>query len=154
MRNTSSASDSRRTRSGKDASVYNENGVMVAYIETFKSTVNFANSKYKVLGDMQEHSTPGSYTVTLSFSAITIMSEEFFTDVMAAMEIGESPRWNIQGALGGRDGNEERVMYRDVLPDGDIDIQNYTVGDTIKRQFNCFVNKPPKLASLLAAKAA
>ena len=89
MRNTSSASDS---RSGKDASVYNENGVMVAYIETFKSTVNFANSKYKVLGDMQEHATPGSYTVTLSFSAITIMSEEFFTDVMAAMEIGESPR--------------------------------------------------------------
>ena len=100
---------------------------------------------------MQEHATPGSYTVTLSFSAITIMSEEFFTDVMAAMEIGESPRWNIQGALDGRDGDEERVMYRDVLPDGDIDIQNYTVGDTIKRQFNCFVNKPPKLASLLAA---
>lgn len=149
MLNTSSAADSRFTRSGKDGSFYNNNGVMVASVETYKSTVNFSNASYKVLGDMQEHVIPGSYKVSLSFTELVIESDEFFTDVMEAMERGDSPRWNFQGAIQGRNDSEERVMYRDVLPDGDIDIHNLSVGDAIKRQFNCTVNNPPKLASLL-----
>ena len=134
MLNTSSAADSRFTRSGKDGAFYNNNGVMVASVETYKSTVNFSNASYKV---------------SLSFTELVIESDEFFTDIMNAMEAGDSPRWNFQGAIQGRNDSEERVMYRDVLPDGDIDIHNLSVGDAIKRQFNCTVNNPPKLASLL-----
>ena len=44
MLNTSSAADSRFTRSGKDGAFYNNNGVMVASVETYKSTVNFSNA--------------------------------------------------------------------------------------------------------------
>ena len=134
MLNTSSAADSRFTRTGKDGAFYNDNGVMVASVETYKSTVNFSNASYKV---------------SLSFTELVIESDEFFTDIMDAMETGDSPRWNFQGAIQGRNGSEERIMYRDVIPDGDIDLHNLSVGDNIKRQFNCTVNNPPKLASLL-----
>ena len=34
-------------------------------------------------------------------------------------------------------------------PSGQVDIQNVTVGDVIKRNWNFFVNRPPKLQSLL-----
>ena len=84
MLNTSSAADSRFTRTGKDGAFYNDNGVMVASVETYKSTVNFSNASYKVLGDMQEHVTPGSYKVSLSFTELVIESDEFFTDIMDA----------------------------------------------------------------------
>ena len=134
MLNTSSAADSRFTRTGKDGAFYNDNGVMVASVETYKSTVNFSNASYKV---------------SLSFTELVIESVEFFTDIMDAMEAGDSPRWNFQGSIQGRNGSEERIMYRDVIPDGDIDLHNLSVGDNIKRQFNCTVNNPPKLASLL-----
>ena len=106
MLNTSSAADSRFTRSGKDGAFYNNNGVMVASVETYKSTVNFSNASYKVLGDMQEHVTPGSYKVSLSFTELVIESDEFFTDVMEAMERGDSPLWNFQGAIQGRNDTE------------------------------------------------
>lgn len=45
--------------------------------------------------------------------------------------------------------SEERVVYKECIPSGQIDIQNVTVGDVIKRNWNFFVNRPPKLQSLL-----
>jgi hypothetical protein len=41
------------------------------------------------------------------------------------------------------------VVYKECIPSGQIDIQNVTVGDVIKRNWNFFVNRPPKLQSLL-----
>ena len=61
----------------------------------------------------------------------------------------DSPKLVKRNKRDGRNGSEERIMYRDVIPDGDIDLHNLSVGDNIKRQFNCTVNNPPKLASLL-----
>ena len=37
------------------------------------------------------------------------------------------------------------------VPSGNIDLQNLTVGDTIKRQWSLFVNEPPELQKLLQA---
>ena len=59
------------------------------------------------------------------------------------------PHWNFQGSLLGRNGSEERVVYKECIPSGQVDIQNVTVGDVIKRNWNFFVNRPPKLQSLL-----
>ena len=59
------------------------------------------------------------------------------------------PVWNFQGVLTGRNGSEERVTYREVVPSGSIDIQNITTGDVIKRSWSFFVNRPPKLQSKL-----
>ena len=40
----------------------------------------------------------------------------------------------------GRNGSEERLVYNDCVPSGNIDLQNVTVGDLIKRQWSLFVN--------------
>ena len=45
---------------------------------------------------------------------------------------------------------EERMVYRECIPSGQVDLQNITVGDVIKRAWNFAVNRPPKLQNLLA----
>ena len=149
MRNQRAAGDSRHARTGKDGALYNADGVMLATVESFQSAVNFNNPKYSVLGDAQEHETSDTFSVTLTLSQVVVEDDAFIQDVMESLETQVTPIWDLQGSLLGRNGSEERVVYRDCIPSGNIDIQNIAVGDTIKRSFNLFVNRPPKLQSLL-----
>ena len=59
------------------------------------------------------------------------------------------PEWSFQGVLQGRNGSQERVVYREVIPSGTIDLQNIGVGDAIKRSWSFFVNQVPELQSRL-----
>ena len=149
MRNVRAAGDSRHARTGKDGALYNADGVLLATVESFTSNVSFNNAKYNVLGDAQEHETANTYSVSLSMSQIVVEDDVFIQELMSSLETQEMPEWDFQGSLMGRNGSDERVVYRSCIPSGQIDIQNVSVGDVIKRQWNFFVNRPPKLQTLL-----
>lgn len=149
MRNERAAGDSRHARTGKDGAFYSEDGVLLATVEQFTSNVNWNNAKYSVLGDAQEHETANTFAVNLTMSQIVVEDDEFIVELMKALETQVMPVWDFQGSLLGRNGSEERVIYRDCIPSGQVDIQNVSVGDVIKRNWNFFVNRAPKLQSLL-----
>ena len=148
MRNARAASDSRHARTGKDGAFYSKDGVLLAKVEQFTSNVNFNNAKYQVLGDGQEHETANTFSVSLTMSEVVIEDDEFIIELMEALETQVMPVWDFQGSLLGRNGSEERIIYRDCIPSGQVDIQNIS-GDVIKRNWNFFVNRPPRLQSLL-----
>lgn len=150
MRNARAAGDSRHARTGKDGAFYNKDGVMLASVESFTSNVTWNNSKYTVLGDAQEHETSNSYSVNLTMSQIVVEDDAFIQELFEAMETGITPYWDFQGSLMGLNNSEERVVYRDCMCSGQVDLQNVAVGDVIKRNWNFFVNRPPKLQSLLS----
>lgn len=150
MRNAKAAGDSRHARTGKDGAFYSNDGTLLASVESFTSNVNFNNAKYSVLGDAQEHETANTFAVNLTMSQIVVEDDEFIQELMTALETQVMPRWNFQGSLLGRNNSEERVVYKDCIPSGQVDIQNVAVGDVIKRAWNFFVNKPPKLQTLLS----
>lgn len=150
MRNVQAAGDSRHARTGKDGAFYDADGVMLATVESFTSNVSWNNAKYSVLGDAQEHETANTFSVSLTMSQIVVEDDRFIEELMESLETQIMPSWNFQGTLLGRNGSEERVVYRECIPSGQVDIQNVTVGDVIKRSWNFFVNRPPKLQSLLS----
>ena len=143
--NARAAGDSRHARTGKDGAFYNKDGVMLASVETFTSNVTFNNAKYNVLGDPQEHETSASFSVSLTMTQVVVEDDAFIIELVEAMETGIMPVWDFQGTLKGLNGSEERMVYRDCL-----DLQNIAVGDVIKRAWNFFVNRPPKLQNLLS----
>ena len=147
--NTVAAANSRHSRSGKDAAIYDENGELLGTMESFSSNVNFTNNSFRCLGHMQEYEVGESFKVAISASQIVVESDKFIQDIYTYMETGETPNWVIQGVLEGRNGSEERVVYRDCIPTGQIDLQNFAVGDVIKRAWNIAVNRPPQLQKLL-----
>ncbi len=149
MRNERAAGDSRHARTGKDGAFYSEDGVLLATVEQFTSSMTWNNAKYSVLGDAQEHETANTFSVNLTMSQIVVEDDLFIQELMEALETQVMPAWNFQGTLLGRNGSEERVVYKECIPSGQIDIQNVAVGDVIKRNWNFFVNRPPKLQSLL-----
>ena len=83
-------------------------------------------------------------------SQIVVEDDAFIVELFEAMETQTMPVWDFQGSLLGRNDSEERVVYRECIPSGQIDLQNVSVGDVIKRNWNFFVNRPPKLQNLLS----
>ena len=149
MINPRAASDARHARTGKDGAFYSEGGVLLASVETFSSNVSFNNAKYSVLGDAQEHETAKTFSAILTMSQVVIEDDAFIQAIYQYMETQVMEPMHFQGVLQGLNGSEERVIYRECLPSGQIDLQNITVGDVIKRAWNFFVNRPPKLQNLL-----
>ena len=143
--------DTRKVLTGKDGALFNDEGVMLATVETFQTQVNVTNAKYQPLGDAQEHEVFQSYGVTLTFTETVIEDESFISELFDAFKTGVMPSWNFQGVVKGRNGSEQRMIYRQCVPSGTIDLQNLSVGDIIKRAWSLFVNDPPELQSLLTA---
>lgn len=143
--------DTRKALTGKDGALYNDAGLMLASVETFQTQVNVTNAKYQPLGDAQEHEVFQSYSVTLTFTEIVIEDETFIREMFSAFRSGVMPEWSFQGVVQGRNGSEQRMVYRGVVPSGTIDLQNLTVGDIVKRAWSLYVNDPPELQSLLQA---
>lgn len=149
MINQRAAGDARHVRNGKDGAFFNKDGILLATVEQFTSSVNWNNAKYNVLGDGQEHETANTFSISLTMSQVVVEDDEFIIELMESMETQIMPSWDFQGMLLGRNGSEERVIYRECIPSGQVDIQNISVGDAIKRNWNFFVNRPPKLQSIL-----
>lgn len=143
--------DTRKTLTGKDGALFSYDGTMLATVETFQTQVNVTNAKYQPLGDAQEHEVFQSYGVTLTFTEIVIEDELFIQQLFEGMKSGTMPAWNFQGVVKGRNNSEQRMIYRQCVPSGAIDLQNLTVGDIIKRAWSLFVNEPPELQRLLTA---
>ncbi|MCM1245494.1 MAG: hypothetical protein NC293_07615 [Roseburia sp.] len=150
MRNSQAAGDSRHARTGKDGAFFNQDGKLLATVETFTSNVSFNNAQYQVLGDAQEHEASNTYKVSLTMSQVVVEDDEFITELVNALETQEMPVWNFQGSLLGRNNSEERMTYYECIPSGQVDLQNVAVGDVVKRNWNFHVNKAPKLTSLLS----
>ena len=141
--------DHRHVLGGKDGVLLNSAGVILASVETFQTKVNFTNGDFSPLGDMQVHDVALSYKVSLTCSQVLIEDDAFIQEVLEAMSDGYLPMWNFQGMVRGRDGSEQRINYRSCIPTGDLDLQNLSVGEVYKRNWNLTVNEPPDLQSLL-----
>lgn len=147
--NERASGDARHARTGKDAGLYDENGVLLASMESFTSKATFNNVKYRPLGDPQEHETSDSYGVTITVTEIVIEDAEMFMSLMESLKSGITPQYVFQGVLKGLNGSEERVIYRECMLSGDIDIQNVANGDVIKRNWSFFCNGKPDLQKQL-----
>ena len=154
MHNTRAPQDTRFALTGKDGGLYNADGVLMASVENFQTQVNVTNATYLPLGDDQEHSVFQSYKVTLTLSQVLIEDDTLIQEFFEMLTSGIPVDWTFQGVVYGRNGSTQRMNYRGCVPDGNVDLQNVTTGDLIKRAWNMTVNDPPELQSLLNANAA
>lgn len=147
--NTRASTDARHARTGKDAGLYNEDGVLLASVDSFQAKASFNNVKYRPLGQAQELETTDSYGITLTFSEAVIEDGEMFNQFIAALQNGEMPVLVFDGVIQGRNGSQERITYRECILSGDNDIQNVSTGDVIKRAWSLYVNGKPEQRSQL-----
>lgn len=149
--NTQAAENARKVRTGKDCCLLNGKGKLLATMETYQSKMSVNNTGFQPLGSVQEYDVNTGYKLSLNFTEIVVEDSEFIIDLMNYQDTGILPEWNCQGCITGRNGSVERMVYPNCVPAGDIDLQNVTVGDTIKRAWSLTVNGKAKLQGKLKA---
>ena len=149
MRNSRSSSDARYALSGKDGAIFNKDGVLLASVDTFTSTASVTNAKYNPLGNLLDLETNVSMGVKITMSQIVVEDDQLYVELFQAMESGIMPVWDFQGSLMGRNGSEERGIYRECLLSGDVTIQDLQTGDVLKRNWSLHCNAVPTLQSRL-----
>lgn len=141
----------RNSYSGKDAMLLSEVGEILAYVDAFTAKVNFATTNIQPLGSPIQQSFITGYSVSLTLTNIVIKSEEFFDDAFKFFHKGRhAPHYTLQSVIFGYDGSEERIFWRDCVPEGDWDLHGFSIGDVIKRNLNMKCQQPPELQKLLS----
>lgn len=149
MLNARASTDSRHSRSGSDAMLYNEDGEALAQVDNFSVKAAFNNGKYNPIGQNMELETSGTIGVTITITEIVVLDGYLFNQVLAAVGNGESPVLTLDGAIQGRNGSQERITYRECIFSGDNDLQNVTSGEVLKRNYSLHCNGRPESRSAL-----
>lgn len=144
--------DTRNLLSGKDGAIFSEDGEQLTSATAFQISMNVTNANYNPLGDAQTHKHLLSYELSATITEAVIETSQFMKDLMEMAQTGVPCMWTFQTTMAGWDDSEEKYVFYDCVPDGQIDVQNAQVGELWTRTWNLFINAPPELIKKLTAR--
>lgn len=147
--------DPRKVMTGHDGKLYiTVNGVsqFMANVDTFQSQLNFTNTDFQPVGDLQIYAKTTGFTCTLTYTEAVISDDLVMKPILDALAEGYVPTFDFRGTLNrDYDGQGQELTYGNCVPDGTFDIQNLTPGEVIKRSTSYRVNSIPKFLKELAS---
>ena len=147
--NDQSLLDVRKLITGKDGRLFvttkKGTNLFLAEVDTFQAQLSPANTDYQPVGSALVYAVNTGYSVTLTLTEAVVRDDVMLTELIADLQNGYFPSFDFQGKMRRRDGQAERVVYRNCVPDGTIDLQNLNPGEIIKRAWSFRVNAPPEI---------
>ena len=147
--NDQSLLDVRKLITGKDGRLFvttkKGTNLFLAEVDTFQAQLSPANTDYQPVGSALVYAVNTGYSVTLTLTEAVVRDDVILTELITDLQNGYFPAFDFQGKMRRRDGQAERVVYRNCVPDGSIDLQNLTPGEIIKRAWSFRVNCTPEI---------
>lgn len=151
MRNDNSILNVDKLITGKDGRVFvttpNINKLFLAEVDDFSAPLNVSNIPCQPVGSLLEYSVSSSISIGISFTEMVIRDDVMIDVFISDIRKGYIPAFDFDGVLYRRDMQEERMVFRKCIPDGQIDLLTIKPGEIIKRQWNFKVNSIPQLIS-------
>jgi len=147
--NDASILDVRQLITGKDGQLFVTTkagtNIFLAEVDTFQSQISPANTDYQPVGSALIFAVNTGYSVTLTLTEAVVRDDIMIAELIADLQQGYFPFFDFQGKLRRRDGQAERIVYRNCISDGSIDLQNITPGEIIKRAWSFRANATPEM---------
>ncbi len=147
--NDTSLLDVRKLISGKDGQLFvttkKGTNLFLAEVDAFQTQISPSNTDYQPVGSAFVYAVNTAYSVTLTLTEAVVRDDVMLTELIADLQKGYFPTFDFQGKMRRRDGQAERVVYRNCVPDGTIDLQNLNPGEIIKRAWSFRVNATPEI---------
>ncbi len=146
--------DVRKLITGKDGQLFVTTkagtNLFLAEVDTFQAQISPANTDYQPVGSALVFAVNTGYSVTLTLTEAVVRDDVMLEELINDLQEGYFPSFDFQGKLRRRDGRAERIVYRNCVPDGSIDLQNLTPGEIIKRSWSFRVNASPEMLQSVA----
>ena len=147
--NDQSILDVRKLISGKDGQLYvtdpEGNDIFLAEVDTFQVQLSPTNVDYQPVGSSLIYAVNTGYSLTLTLTEAVVRDDVMLSSLIQNIRVGYFPGFDFTGKLRRRDGEVERIVYRNCVPDGTIDLQNLTPGEIIKRTWSFRINASPEM---------
>ena len=142
--NDQSMLDVRKLISGKDGRLFVTTkagvNIFLAEVDAFQAQLSPTNADYQPVSSALIFAVNTGYTITLTLTEAVVRDDVMLQELISDLQEGYFPSFDFQGAMRRRDGQAERIVYRNCVPDGTIDLQNLTPGEIIKRAWSFRVN--------------
>lgn len=148
MLNMESTSDIRKVLTGKDGKLYvtvNNKAYFLAEATEFTAQMSVSNQDYQPIGSIMVYAVTTGVSMTLTLTEAVIRDNLMITELVKEVNKGHVPSFEFSGQLFRDGGMGEKVVFRNCIPDGTIDLINLTPGDIIKRSWTFRVNMLPDL---------
>lgn len=147
--NDTSLLDVRKLISGKDGQLFVTTkagtNLFLAEVDTFNTQLSPTNVDYQPVGSALIYAVNTGYSVTITLTEAVVRDDVMIKEFIEDVQKGYFPTFDFQGKLRRRDGQTERMVYRNCVPDGTIDLQNLNPGDIVKRAWSFRVNATPEM---------
>ncbi len=147
--NDQSILDVRKLITGKDGQLFVSTkagtNIFLAEVDSFQAQLSPSNTDYQPVGSSLVYAVNTGYSVTLTLTEAVVRDDIMLTELIDDLRNGFFPSFDFQGKMRRRDGQAERIVYRNCIPDGTIDLQNLTPGEIIKRSWSFRVNASPEM---------
>ena len=147
--NDRSLLDVRKLISGKDGRLFvttkRGTNIFLAEVDTFQTQISPVNTDYQPVGSALIYAVNTGYSVKLTLTEAVIRDDVMLDELISDLQNGYFPSFDFQGKMRRRDGQSERMVYRNCVPDGTVDLQNLNPGDIIKRSWSFRVNATPEM---------
>lgn len=155
--NDTSLLDVRKLISGKDGQLFVTTkagtNLFLAEVDTFQTQLSPTNVDYQPVGSALIYAVNTGYSVTITLTEAVVRDDVMIKEFIEDVQKGYFPTFDFQGKLRRRDGQTERMVYRNCVPDGTIDLQNLNPGEIVKRAWSFRVNATPEMLEYFKNKA-
>ena len=147
--NDQSIVDTRQLITGKDGQLFVSTragvNIFLAEVDTFQTQLSPTNVDYQPVGSALIFAVNTGYNLTLTLTEAVIRDDVMLDELISDIRQGYFPGYDFQGKLRRRDGQAQRIVYRNCIPDGTIDLQNLSPGEIVKRSWSFRVNAAPEM---------
>lgn len=148
--------DTRQLMTGKDGLLFVDVGngnVALAEIESYNVNMNVTNTDVQPVGSILIFGVNTGVSFALNFTEMVVRDDVTIGPLLEAVQKGRLPHWTFQGMAEAPDSEEQRIVYRNVIPDSTIAIQSLVPGEVYKREMNFRINSVPEMLKALATRA-
>ena len=147
--NSQSIVDVTKIITGKDGQLFitlsDGTQMFLAEVDQAQAQLSVSNTDYQPVGSSLIFAINTGYSVSLSLTETVIRDDVMLKKLFDDLQNGYMPVFDFQTKLRRRDGQAQRQVFRNCLPDGTVDLFNLTPGEIIKRPWQFRVNATPEL---------
>lgn len=152
--------DVRTVMTGNDGRLYvyvGEDRQLLAEVKDYEVKASFESISYKPLGDFQEYAIPDKVKFTLTFSEAVVRDDWVLKPILDGIK-GDNQKQMIPSfdfettAERSCDGQTQKLILRQCLPEGEFSLMSLKAGEVITRQQNFVINSVPDMKEYLKSK--
>lgn len=157
MYNEQGSLDARKILTGKDGQLYvtppdSSTPIFLGEVESFTVQVTFTNVDHQPVGSNLVYAVNTGYSMILTMSEVVIRDDIMLDSLVKALQSGYVPTFDFRGKLNRRiDGQLQQQVFRNCLPQSNVDLMNVTPGSIVKRSWSFRINAAPEILDEFAS---